>query len=454
LPLAEDVLREKILPQNQEAEGAILGSMLIDDEAIPLVVERLNIEAFYHPGNRMIYKGIITLFEKGKPADIVTLTEVLKSSGDLEKVGGAAYLAQLTSIVPTSANVDYYIRIVQEKFTMRQLIHTATHIIADGYEPTQEANTLLDRAEALVFEISANRFRGGAHPIREIVKDCIETIDRLYQRKENITGIPTGFHEFDMQTAGLQRSDLVVIAARPAMGKSAFVANIAEHVAIIEKIPTLFFSLEMSKEQLAQRMLCSQARVNSHKVRTGFLAQSDWPKLTAAASKLSEAPLYIDDTAGISILELRAKARRLKSQHDIQLLILDYLQLMRSDVAAENRQQEISIISRSLKALARELRVPIIAVSQLSRAVENRADHRPQLSDLRESGAIEQDSDLVVLLMREEYYNQTEENRGLAEINIAKQRNGPVGTVKLTFLKELTRFENVEIARAISPPMT
>ena len=262
----------------------------------------------------------------------------------------------------------------------------------------------------------------------------------------DITGVPTGFHEFDIQTAGLQRSDLIIVAARPSMGKSAFVTNIAEHVGVTEKIPTAIFSLEMSKEQLTQRMLCSQARVNAHKVRTGFLAQSDWPKLTAAASKLSKAPIFIDDTPAISMLELRAKARRLKAQHDIQLLIVDYLQLMRSDSRLENRQQEISTISRSLKALAREINVPVIAVSQLSRAVESRTDHRPQLSDLRESGAIEQDSDMVILLMREEYYKPTEENRGLADINIAKQRNGPVGSFKLTFIKEYTRFANMEAA--------
>lgn len=426
---------------------AVIGCMLIDEEAIPLAIEKLKASSFYVPAHRKIFETILTLFEASKAVDIVTLSEELTNEGGLELIGGSSYLTQLASAVPTSANIDYYIRIVKEKYILRTLITSATQIVRDGFEPTSEVDELLDRAERMIFEIASHKFQGGVQSIKDIVKRCIETIDQLYQRKVNITGIPTGFHEFDIQTAGLQRSDMIIVAARPSMGKSAFVTNIAEYVAITEKIPTAIFSLEMSKEQLTQRMLCSQARVNAHKVRTGFLAQSDWPNLTKAASKLSEAPLYIDDTPGISILELRAKARRMKTQFDIQLLIVDYLQLMRADTHAENRQQEVSTISRSLKALAREINVPIIAVSQLSRAVESRTDHRPQLSDLRESGAIEQDSDMVVLLMREEYYGMTEENRGVAEINIAKQRNGPIGTIKLTFIKEYTRFENPDMRR-------
>ena len=445
--------RDKILPHNIEAEMAVLGSMLIDDEAIPLAIEKLRAASFYHPAHQKLFDTLLALFEQGKPVDIVTLSEQLSSDRMLDEVGGASYLTQLTSSVPTAANIDYYLRIVKEKYILRSLIHSATQIVRDGYEPTSDVDELLDRAEQTIFDISANKFSGGIQPIREIIKKCIETIDQLYQRKVNITGLPTGFHEFDIQTAGLQKSDLIIVAARPSMGKSAFVVNIAEYVAITEKIPIALFSLEMSKEQLTQRMLCSQARVNAHKVRTGFLAQSDWPSLTKAASKLSEAPIYIDDTPGISILELRAKARRLKSQYDIQMLIVDYLQLMRMEGHQESRQQEVSAISRSLKALAREINVPIIAVSQLSRAVESRTDHKPQLSDLRESGAIEQDADMVVLLMREDYYNPTEENRGVANIDIAKQRNGPVGSIKLTFVKEYTRFENPAIQRHTPAPV-
>ena len=303
---------------------------------------------------------------------------------------------------------------------------------------------MMDNAEKLIFEVRDKDHQGSCLHLKEIVKSSIETIDKLYQKKAHVTGVPTGFVDFDLKTAGMQPSDLIIVAGRPSMGKSAFALSIAEYAGVTEKIPTAVFSLEMSKEQLVQRMLCSHARVDANKVRTGYLSASDWPKLTAAAGKLSEAPIFIDDSPAISVMELRAKARRLKMHYDIKMIILDYLQLMRgSSFSAESRQQEISEISRSLKALARELSVPVIAVSQLSRAVESRTDHRPQLSDLRESGAIEQDADVVVLILREEYYNPTEENRGLAEIIIAKQRNGPVGSINLTFLKEYTRFENI-----------
>jgi replicative DNA helicase len=303
---------------------------------------------------------------------------------------------------------------------------------------------VVDTAERLIFEVSDRKAHGGSYlHLKEIVKDSIETIDKLYQRKAHVTGIPTGYIDFDIKTAGLQASDLIVVAGRPSMGKSAFAIGIAEYAGVVEKIPLAIFSLEMSKEQLVQRMLCSHAKVDAHKVRTGYLATSDWPRLTAAAGKLSEAPIFIDDSPAISVMELRAKARRLKSHHNIKLILLDYMQLMRGSGNIENRQQEISEISRSLKALARELHVPVIAISQLSRAVESRTDHRPQLSDLRESGAIEQDADVVVLILREEYYNPTPENQGVAEIMIAKQRNGPVGSLKLAFIKEYTRFENI-----------
>ncbi len=439
--------REKIPPQNLEAEIAVLGSMLIEEDAIAQGIETLTPDAFYKDAHKKIFQAIIQLFNQNKAVDIVTLTEVLDKEGMLEEAGGASYLAYLTTAVPTAANILYYARIVKEKFILRHLINSATQIVAESYDKAEDVEALLDRAEKIIFDISSRKFSGGVIPIKDLVRNQIEVIDRLYQRKEHITGIATGFHEFDTQTAGLQPSDLIVVAARPSMGKSAFVTCIAEHVGMVLKIPVGIFSLEMSKEQLIQRMLCSRARVDAHKVRTGFLAQSDWPNLTSAAAKLSEAPIYIDDTPGMSALELKAKARRLKAQFDVKLLIVDYLQLMQGTQGAESRQQEISEISRSLKGLAREIGVPLIAVSQLSRAVESRTDRRPQLSDLRESGAIEQDADVVVLLLREEYYNPTEENRGKAEVIIAKQRNGPVGSIQMAFVREYTRFENAELVR-------
>jgi replicative DNA helicase len=445
--LAEIVQREKLPPQNVEAEVAVLGSMLIEEDAIARGIEFLTPESFYKEAHRKIFECITRLFNENKAVDLVTLTENLEKEGTLDEAGGPPYLAFLTTAVPTAANLAHYARIVREKYILRHLISNATQIITDSYDATQEVDALLDRAEKAIFDITSRKFSGGVVPLKDLIRNQIETIDRLYQRKEHITGIATGFHEFDTMTAGLQPSDLIIIAARPSMGKSALMTCIAEHAGMVLKVPTAIFSLEMSKEQLIQRMLCSTARVNAHKVRTGFLAQSDWPNLTSAAAKLSEAPIYIDDTPGISVLELKAKARRLKSQFDIKLVILDYMQLMQGTGSSENRQQEISEISRSLKELARELNVPLIAISQLSRAVESRTDHRPQLSDLRESGAIEQDADVVVLLLREEYYNPTEENRGKAEVIIAKQRNGPIGSLTLTFIHEYTRFENAELMR-------
>lgn len=445
--LDELIQKEKVTPQNLEAEVAVLGSMMIDVDAIGQCVQILKAEAFYKSSHQKIFAAMLSLFNENKAIDLVTLTDYLEKQGQIEEIGGSGYLAEITSSVATAANVMHYARIVKEKYILRHLISSATQIVTDCFDTTQDVEALLDRSEKLIFDITGRKFEGGIVSFKDIIRKQIETIDRLYQRKEHITGIPTGFHEFDTQTAGLQPSDLVIIAARPSMGKSALMTCIAEHAAMMAKCPTAIFSLEMSKEQLIQRMLCSTARVNAHKVRTGFLAQSDWPALTSAAAKLSEAPIYIDDTPGISILELKAKARRLKAQYDIKMIILDYLQLMRGTGNSESRQQEISEISRSLKELARELHLPLIAISQLSRAVESRTDHRPQLSDLRESGAIEQDADVVVLLLREEYYNPTEENRGRAEVIIAKQRNGPVGSIHLAFIHEFTRFENLELVR-------
>jgi len=442
-----DISLERMPPQNIEAEMAVLGSMLIEENAIADAIEFLDSHAFYNDAHRKIFECILSLYGDGKAVDLVTLIEELKRTKDLEKIGGATYITSLTTVVPTAANIKHYALIVKEKSILRNLISTSTNIITESYDAHGDIEKILDRAERSIFEISSNKVDTNFAPIKEIIKDSIETIDMLYQRKAHVTGVGTGFHDLDSLTAGLHPSDLIIFAGRPSMGKSALVTSIAEHVGLVEKKPLLIFSLEMSKEQLVQRMLCSHARVNAHSVRTGFLSQSDWPRLTNAAGKLSEASIFIDDSAGLSVLELRAKARRLKSQHDIQLIVVDYLQLMQGPAGSENRQQEISEISRSLKALARELNVPLIAVSQLSRAVETRQDHRPQLSDLRESGAIEQDADLVGLLLREEYYNPTEENRGIAELIIAKQRNGPIGTVKLTFLKDYARFDNLTMVR-------
>ncbi len=442
--MVQKTLIEKVPPQNLEAEIAVLGSMLLDREAIAKAIEQLDKEAFYSEANKKLFESIVKLYDNNEAVDIVTLIEDLKKRNILDEVGGPSYVAELANSIPTAANIDHYARIVREKYLLRSLINTATRIVAESYEASSEADDLLDRAEKLIFDITSNKKREMyVAEMKDIVKDSIETIDHLYQRKENITGAPTGFHDLDVMTAGFQKSDFIVLAGRPSMGKSALAISMMEYASVVEKIPCAYFSIEMSKDQLAQRMLCSIAGVNAHKVRTGFLSQNDWPELVKAAQKLSESPIYIDDTPGISALELRAKARRLKAKYGIKLLIIDYLQLMRGGARSENRQQEISEISRSFKALARELNIPIIAISQLSRAVEQRQDHRPQLSDLRESGAIEQDADVVLLILREEYYNPTEENKGVAEVIVAKQRHGPVGTVKLAFVSEFTKFSNL-----------
>jgi replicative DNA helicase len=442
--MPQELILDKLPPQNLDAEQAVLGSMLLDEEAVSVAVEKLDAACFYKDTHRKIFQAISDLYNANKAVDLITLADSLKKDNSLDAIGGASYLTSLANAVPTAANINHYAGIVREKYILRTLINNSTKIITVCHESEGNIAEVVDTAERLIFEVSDRRNQGSYLHLKEIVKDSIETIDRLYQNKAHVTGIPTGYIDFDIKTAGLQPSDLIIIAGRPSMGKSAFALGIAEYAGVIEKVPTAVFSLEMSKEQLVQRMLCSHARVDAHKVRTGYLATSDWPRLTAAAGKLSEAPIFIDDTPAISVMELRARARRLKSHHGIKLIILDYMQLMRgSTMNMESRQQEISEISRSLKALARELNVPVIAISQLSRAVESRTDHRPQLSDLRESGAIEQDADVVVLILREEYYSPTPDNQGIAEAIIAKQRNGPVGTLKLAFIKEFTRFDNL-----------
>lgn len=434
---------EKLPPQNLDAEASILGALLFDSEIHPFVMGILKPHFFYSERHRKIYKAISALYDENLPVDIVTLSEHLKKTGEYEGVGGAQFLTQLANVVETSANVEEHINIVREKALLRSLVTNATKIVQDALKADVDLNEILDRAEKSIFDITQENLTKKNISFKETIKQCIETIDQLSQSKEYITGLATGFHDFDNKTCGLQPADLIIVAGRPSMGKSAFANCICEHVAVNLKKGVAIFSLEMSIQQITSRLLCSHARVDAQKVRNGFLPQTDWPKLTSAAGKLSEAPIFIDDTPGITVFELRAKARRLKLQHDIQLVVIDYMQLMQGSAKIESRQQEISEISRKLKALARELNVPVIAVSQLSRAVESRQGNRPQLSDLRESGSIEQDADVVVLLYREEYYNHDTENKGEATAIIAKQRNGPVGDCQLAFLKQYTRFENL-----------
>jgi len=433
---------ERTPPNNIEAEMGVLGSMLISRDAIGTAVEKGIGSSFYSEAHNKLFHYIVSLYDENKPVDILTLTERLKNHNELDSVGGASYIAVLSTYVPTAANIEHYIKIIQGKYVLRQLIDAGSKVISQCYDSPEEVEAVLDSAERMVFEITQYRIKDNFISFRDLIKDSIETVEQLYQNKKLVIGISTGFKDFDQKTSGLQNSNLIVIAARPSMGKTSFAMNIAEHTALENKIPVAIFSLEMSKEQLALRMLCSHSRVDIHRMRTGFLGETDFPRLVAAAGKLANAPIFIDDTPSISIMELKAKARRLKSKYDIRLLILDYLQLMQSVTKRlENRQQEIAMISRSLKGLARELDIPIIVISQLNRAVESRPEHIPQLSDLRESGAIEQDADVVALMLRREYYDP-EDSPGIADLILAKQRNGPTGRMKLRFFSEFTRFED------------
>ncbi|MEW6097124.1 MAG: replicative DNA helicase [bacterium] len=437
------IIAEKIQPQSIEAEISVLGAMLMDKEAICKAVETLSEDAFYKTTHRKIYSAMLDIFERNEPVDLVTLTNELKKKGELGNIGGPIYLTTILNSVPTAANVEYYIKIVNEKAVIRGLISAATEITSMAYQPTEDVAQLLDKAEQLIFNIVQRKISRDFVHIGEMLHDSFEMIEQLYAKKACVTGIPSGFVDLDTLTSGFHQSDLIIIAGRPSMGKSSLALNIAQHAGSREKIPIGMFSLEMSKEQLVQRMLCAEARVDAHKLKTGYLGEADWPKLTTAAGVLADSPIYVDDTPAISILEIRAKARRLKAKYNVGLIVVDYLQLVQGRMQVDNRQQEISEISRSLKSLARELNIPVIALSQLSREVEKRSDRKPQLSDLRESGAIEQDADLVAFVYREEYYRPTPENEGIAEIIIGKQRNGPVGTVKLAFVKKYTRFENL-----------
>ena len=436
----------KVPPHDEDAEQAVLGSMLTDSDAVMAAVEVLKADAFYREDNKTIYQAILNLYNKSEPIDIITLKDELESMGKFEQVGGFEYLASLPDKVPTTANVQKYIKIVDEKSVLRSLIKTANEIIDLGYNQSEDVEDIMEGAERKIFDVMQSKNSKSYTPIKDVLVESFTNLEKLYNQKQHITGVPTQFYDLDDKTAGLHGSELILVAARPAMGKTAFALNIATNAALRAKVPVAIFSLEMSKDQLVNRMLCSKAMVDSNKVRTGKLDEEDWVKLAEAIGPLSEAGIYIDDTPGISIMEIRTKCRKLKMEKNIGLVVIDYLQLIAGSNrrSGGSREQEISEISRSLKILAKELNVPVIALSQLSRAVEQREDHRPMLSDLRESGAIEQDADIVMFLYRDDYYNKESAEKDIAEVIIAKQRGGSTGTVKLYWMGNYTKFVNIE----------
>jgi replicative DNA helicase len=441
----KDLSLQKVPPQSIEAEQSILGSILIDNDILFDVMDLLSDGDFYREIHRKIYRGILVLFEKSEPMDLITLTNILKKQNELDAVGGAAYLAELVDQVPVAGNAVQYAKIVREKAILRNLISSASHITTRCYEDGGDVDDALDFAESTIFKISEKKISPSFYPLSDIITDSFKTLESRSEHRELITGVPTGFHGLDSLTSGLQPSDLIIIAGRPSMGKTALALNIAQNAAVNEGTPTAIFSLEMSKEQLAIRLLCSRAKVDSFRLRTGFLNKEDWGKLARAAGSLAESSIYIDDAPTISALEIRAKARRLKMDKELGLIIIDYLQLMKGRSSAERREIEISEISRSLKALAKELNIPVVALSQLNRKVEERQNKRPMLSDLRESGAIEQDADVIAFIYRDEVYNKSEDNpnKGIAEVIVAKQRNGPTGSTQLAFLSAYTQFEDL-----------
>ena len=441
--MPETPVSERPLPHNLEAEKAVLGAVLIHSTQINLAVELgIASQDFYRHAHQQIFDKMVSLSERDEVIDLVTLKEELNRAGNLNEVGGPAYIASLVDGVPKSTNVEYYAKIVKEKAILRSLIGSANKILSTAYQAEADSDEQLDRAEQSIFEIADQRLKGGFVKLHELLPGGVETIEKLQEHKDFLTGVPTGFTELDRLTSGFQPSDLVIVAARPAMGKTSLALNIAQYVGTKTEKTVGVFSLEMSKEQLFLRMLTSEARIDAHKFRGGYLGSEEYKKLSDALGALGEASVFIDDSSSITVLEMRAKARRLKSEHGLHLLIVDYLQLMQGRGRFENRNLELASISRSLKSLAKELKVPVVALSQLSRAPESRSEHRPQLSDLRESGALEQDADVVLFIYREDQYDRKAENENTAEVIIGKQRNGPTGTVRLAFLKEITRFEN------------
>jgi replicative DNA helicase len=449
-------MADRTLPHNLEAEKCVIGAILINNQAFNQAAEVIDAEDFFRDAHRRLFEKMVALTDRSEPVDLVTLTDELGRSGELEDVGGPAYIASLTDGVPRSANVEYYARIVKEKSTLRRLIQSATDVLGRAYDAEEDADDLLDAAERSIFQIAEHRLRSGFVPLGQLVDSGYQLIETLQHQKGLVTGVPTGFADLDEMTSGLQNSDLIIVAARPSMGKTSLVLNMALHCGVEAGRTVGIFSLEMSKEQLFVRMLTSEARVDAHRFRGGFLGEQDYARLVQAFGRLHDAKVFIDDTPAIGILEMRAKSRRLKLEHGLDLLIVDYLQLMQGRGRFENRQQELAAISRSLKILAKELNIPIVALSQLSRAPESRGDHRPQLSDLRESGALEQDADVVLFIFREDMYAQEGERRpeteGTAELIIGKQRNGPTGMVRLAFLKQYTRFENLAQGAGYGPP--
>ncbi len=440
-----ELFADRTPPQNIEAEQAVLGAIFLEAEALVSASERLQPEDFYRAAHQRIYSVMIQLAEKGEPVDLITVTAELQDKKWLEEVGGVAYLSDLASSAPTAANIEYYSKIVEEKSLLRRLIRVASNIAAEGYAEEEEVDTVLSEAEKTILEVARKKNTGAFISIKDVLVEAYDNIEQLQNRTGDITGIPTGFSELDRMTAGFQRNDLIIVAARPSVGKTAFALNIAQNVATKTDENVAIFSLEMGASQLVMRMICAEGNLDAQRLRTGSLIEEDWTKLTMAMGSLSKAGIYIDDTPGIRVNDIRAKCRRLKQEKGLGMILIDYLQLIRGDGrSGENRQQEVSEISRSLKGIARELEVPVIALSQLSRGVESRQDKRPMMSDIRESGSIEQDADIVAFLYRDDYYDKESENKDIIEIIIAKQRNGPVGTVELAFVKEYNKFVNLE----------
>jgi replicative DNA helicase len=450
--MPELAVAARTLPHNLEAERSVLGAILLHNDAFNLAAEVIDSQDFFRDAHRRIFDKMVKLVERGDAIDLVTLKEELGRAGELDEIGGPAYITALVDGVPRSANVEHYARIIKEKATLRNLILSANKILATAYEGAEDADLILDQAEHAIFAIADDKVRDGFVSMRDLAQASLETIEKLHAHKELITGVPTGFTDLDEMTSGLQPSDLIIIAARPSMGKTSLVLNMAQHVGTKTDMTVGLFSLEMSKEQLFLRLLTSEARIDAHRLRGGFLGERDWGKLSQAIGTLSEARIYIDDTPSIGVLEMRAKCRRLKAEHNLHLVVVDYIQLMQGRGRFENRTLELASISRSMKGLAKELNVPIVVLSQLSRAPESRSDHRPQLSDLRESGALEQDADVVVFIYREDLYGDKNQpagdTQGVAEIIVGKQRNGPTGIVKLAFIREYTRFENLAVGNA------